>query len=470
MRGTKRFERRITVPYFTVGTLKTVSGGNAVSYNSYAGVPCRHFKIKGITVQSILNLADNYAASIKNAEAYSPAGANGAYSLALPSSFVGKKLTYKLTVNGTLSGVMLYLSDGASAVFSNLTPLCTSSGKPSTVSGSTFTHLVFTNVYTTDKESEDGVVSEVRDGIIDFWSVCNLTVTSEICPDFEAPVVSAGDRGVRVTFNINGASKTIPLPQKAITNQGLTFDMLFTEYDELVIYAQKKRVIYKEGSIKLQLSGSEPWAINKKIAEASSGVFAYFDSLIPISEGYCQYFDYAPWLPSTSRKNVFSVFDGSKFAIKLERNTVSASAYNVALGEIVSFLKNAYASGVGATVIAKRKVGIERDISGTALANTLLSQLPSYGASGQFSAVGYQLNPKLELAYYSLNEGDSVILTLICQSEDGGEISRAEHTLRKGSAYKLSAPEIDGYIPQTSELWGAIKDNKTIIIKYKEKI
>lgn len=469
MRGTKRFERRITTPYFKVGTLKSVSGGTSVSYDSYSGAPCQYLKIKGATVQSIQNLAQAYSSTIKNADAYSPAGVNGAYCLALPSRFVGKNLTYRLSVSGALGGVVLYLSDGASALFSNLTPLCSSSGKTYTVSGSTFTHLVFTNVYTTDKESEDGVVSEVRDGIIDFWSVCNLSITSEICPDFEAPVVSAGDRGVRVTFNIDGASKTVALPTKTTTKDGIAFEMLFSEYDELVLYALKKRVVYREGSIKLQLSGGEPWAINEEIASASGGVFAYFDSLIQINEGYCQYFDYVPWLPPTSRKNVFSIFDGSKLAIKLERNKATSSEYTQSLGEITSFLKGAYAAGVGATVIARRRMAIERDITGTSLAETLLAKLPSYGTSGQISAVGYQLNPRLELAYYSLDEGDSATLTVLCRNESGNEISRTEYVLRKGSAYKLTAPEIDGYTPIASELWGAIKDDKTITLEYKEK-
>ena len=176
-----------------------------------------------------------------------------------------------------------------------------------------------------------------------------------------------------------------------------------------------------------------------------------------------------PWLPPTSRKNVFSIFDGSKLAIKLERNKATSSEYTQSLGEITSFLKGAYAAGAGATVIAKRRMAIERDITGTSLAETLLAKLPSYGTSGQISAVGYQLNPRLELAYYSLDEGDSATLTVLCRNESGDEISRTEYVLRKGSAYKLTAPEIDGYTPIASELWGAIKDDKTITLEYKEK-
>jgi hypothetical protein len=37
-----------------------------------------------------------------------------------------------------------------------------------------------------------------------------------------------------------------------------------------------------------------------------------------------------------------------------------------------------------------------------------------------------------------------------------------------GSAYKINAPEIDGYMPKASELWGAAKENKTVIIEYEE--
>ena len=57
MRGTKRFERRITVPYFTVGVLKETSGIGTATVTASSGVPFEYLKIKGATKQELSNYA-----------------------------------------------------------------------------------------------------------------------------------------------------------------------------------------------------------------------------------------------------------------------------------------------------------------------------------------------------------------------------------------------------------------------------
>ena len=78
MRGTKRFERRITTPYFKVGTLKRVRGKGSVILKSYAGVPFEYLKIYGVTEQEPPNLAEQYFTGAKLAEDYVSAGVTGA--------------------------------------------------------------------------------------------------------------------------------------------------------------------------------------------------------------------------------------------------------------------------------------------------------------------------------------------------------------------------------------------------------
>lgn len=468
MRGTKRFERRITVPYFTVGVLKETSGIGTATVTASSGVPFEYLKIKGATKQELSNYALLYFSEHKNAESYLPAGVNGAYSIALPSELVGKKLTYELKKTDTFRGVLLYLADGDSALFSTLTPLCSSRGEGYTVTGDTFTHLIFTNVYTSDKEDEDGVVSEVRDGIVDFWQSYEINITAEISPDSYTPVLCVGDSGLRTVEIFGGKKKTKTIP-KQCTYSGKAIELLLSEYDQIEVYGRQRRVIYKEGSVKFYLNGNEAWQIYSPTALTGEGVFVYCRMTTPFKEGYSPHFNFVPWQPPVSRKNIFTAINASNLAIKLERNTVSNIEYKIALAEVTEFLKSKYLAGEGVVVLAKRASVLEHDLSNTAIGQTLLAVFAPYGTDGELKATGIALMPMLELGYYSLNGGASVTLTLVCQNESSEEISRAEYTLRKGTAYKLSAPEIDGYTPQTSELWGAIKDNKTIIIKYKEK-
>lgn len=468
MRETKRFERRITTPYFKVGTLKEAVGKGEVVLESSANVPFEYLVIEGATSQELPNRLAGYSETVKNASSYSPAGFDGIYVLPLPSELVGKEITYQLKKTGELGGVVLSLSDGASFLFSELTPLCSQDGEVYTVKGDTFTHLMFTNVYTSDKESEDGVVNEVRDGIIDFWNVCDLVATAEISPDFEAPVSCVGDKGVLLTLNFNGAVEKINIPS-TLSYEGKTVPFIFSEYDELEISVRKKRVIYRDGTVHFNLTGEEEWQLYTEFASEGGGALALYEAPTPFSEGYCTHLNFVQWPPESSQKNVFSVFGISALAIKLEGDEADDGDYEAALEKITALLKEKHKAGAGVEIMAKRREKIEYDISKTELGLSLLSIFTPYDTDGKISAAGFELMPTVKLGYYSLNDEKSAFLTVLCQDEGGEELERITHTLRKGSAYHLKAPEIDGYTPKTSELWGAIKDDKTIILEYKEK-
>lgn len=467
MRGTKRFERRITTPYFKVGTLKRVRGKGSVILKSYAGVPFEYLKIYGVTEQEPPNLAEQYFIGAKLAEDYVSAGVTGAYCMPLPSELVGKKLTYTLNKTGTHNGVLLYLSNGTSALFSTLTPLCDSNGEIYTVTGDNFTHLIFTNVYTSDKEVEEGEVFEVRDGIVDFWQSYELQITAEISPDFDTPVLCMGDNGTKITYNFGSSPKEVSIP-RFFVNSGSIIIMRFSKYDSMEIRGREKKVIYKDGSASILLVGTESWQINAEAAEAGAGLFGQCSTKYPFSEGYCRFFKFAPWMPEPSAKNVFSYVD-SNVALKLERNDASEAYHTQAINEISALLKKKYVDGTSVQLVVKRITPQEHDISNTTLGQSLLDFCAPYESNGEIVFNGDALKADLEIGYYSSEEGDTACLTVICQNEKGEEISRAEHTLRLGSAYRLSAPVLDGYTPKVNELWGAIKEDKTIIIEYKEK-
>ncbi len=467
MRGTKRFERRITSRYFKVGELRTVSGDGEVTFDANAGVPFEYLKIKGVTKQPLPNRTEEYFSQIKDAGSYVDAGIVGTYTLALPTEFVGKKLTYELKSSGSLGGVLLYLSDGDNPLFSNLTPLCNSNGQTFRVSGDGFTHLIFTNVYTSEREEDDGSVSISRDGLIDFWSVCDLIVEGEISPGYETPVICVGDTGVLLTIEFNSKIKRLNLP-KEIQHQDSKVPLLMSEYDELEIRVLENRVIYREGSVRLSLTGDEPWQINTSVAPTGRGLMAYYYAPVSVLRGYCPYLTFTPWPILPSQKNIFTMMSAKGLAIKFERNETGMAYYKVALSEITNFLKEKHQNAATVQIIAKRAETIEHDITSTTLAGALLSHLKTKG-DGKIVVRGAKLLPHVEARYYSSNEGAKVYLTVKYQNESGTEIATAScYELRMGSAYKINAPEIDGYTPKSSELWGAAKENKTVIIEYEE--
>ena len=178
MRATKRFERRITTPYFKVGTLKKVEGEGTVTLSNNAPLPLNRLVIRGNTDVTVTNLASEYLSYFTSENNYVSAGINGAYAIPLPEGFIGNELTFSLSNKSTVGGASLYLADGSSALFSSLTLLCDTNGNSYTVKGSGFTHLIFMNVTTSDKEMDDGSIVLVRDGIVNFWQAHELSITS----------------------------------------------------------------------------------------------------------------------------------------------------------------------------------------------------------------------------------------------------------------------------------------------------
>lgn len=469
MRTTKRFERRINTPYFKIGELKSVVGNGVVSIEASAGIPFDVLKIKGATEQRIPNLIEPYFADVKNADSYRSGGVTGAYLISLPSELVNKKLTYELKGTATPLGVSLYLSDGESLLFSNLTPLCDSRGNTYSVSGDTFTHLVFTNVYTSDKEDENGDIVLSRDGIIDFWQSYDISVTGGISPEYYSSVLNMGDSGSTIEIGYDSITRRSTLPT-SIKYGALTARLLFSEYDEIEIDRKKQKVIYKDGALVVDLTGEEGWQIQPQAVTQGRGMYAFYNLQDSFTEGYCPYLTFACWMPPASAKNVFSSVNEKNVAIKLENNETSIEYVKVALAEITDFLKEKQAAGLGVKLVLKRKSVIERDISSTALAKALLNLKIPKGKDGTLTVRGRELFASIEAKYYSLVEGEKSTLTVLCKNERGDEIASArEYILRRGSAYKLCAPQIDGYEPKESELWGGLKNDKTIIIEYEEK-
>ena len=467
MRATKRFERRITTPYFKVGTLKKVVGEGSVNLSKLAGLPFERLRLCGNMELEIPNRAELYKSYLTNESRYVSAGVNGAYSIALPAEFIGKELTYTVTVKANVGGASLYLADGNSALFNNLTPLAISGSKTHTVKGSTFTHLIFTNVETSDKETDDGAVVLVRDGIISFWQTHDISVTSEPTPNFYSPITVLGNGNARLVASYDGKNKFIILPASLLADETVTLRL--SRYDEIVVDRKKQSVIYRDGTAVFDLTGNENWKIHESVAAQGKGVFAYATMSAPFTEGYCPYLTFAPWIPSISQKNVFSVFNGTNLAIKLESNETDPAKFKSLLAEIVNMLKTRSASGAGVSIYAKRRQVIGRDISNTSFGKTLLAFTAPRNTEPSLALRNEKLEGYLDVEYYALESGEDSILTVICKNENGQELLLREHTIRRGSAYKLSVPEIDGYEPCEPTLFGALTENKTVVIEYKEK-
>ncbi len=468
MRVTKRFERRITTPYFKVGTLKKTLAQTTATITGSAGLPFDNLTLYGSTVQPIPNRAEVYRQYFTSETRYVSAGTNGAYSIALPAEFIGKELNFSISTKASGSGAALYLADASSALFATLTPLCSSSGKAYAVSGSTFTHLIFTNVETTDKETDDGSIILVRDGIIDFWAKHELVVTSAPSPDFFTPVSSVGESGTTLTLSWDGKNNAVNLPV-AVTSGNETVTLRLSRYDSITVNRKAQSVIYRDGTVVFDLTGNEAWKIKEDTAAQGKGIFAYAAMSTAFSEGFCPYLTYVTWIPNVALKNVFSVFNSKNLAIKLERNEKDPSYYKEALNEITRMLKTRYNSSAGVSILARRKQIIDRDISNTSLGKALLNLTLPRGSNGTLTLAGTSVAGRVEVQYYALNEADVAPLTVVFQNENGEEISqRKEYLIRKGSLWQLSAPEIDGYTPTSGELFGAITEGETVVIEYKE--
>lgn len=468
MRGTKRFERRVTTPYFKVGTLTRKVGEGSITVDDSAGLPFDTLKIQGNTVTEVPNRAEVYLSYLTSEGYYSSAGTNGAYCISLPSEFIGKELTYELTTKIQSGGAELYLADGGSALFANLTPLCDSSGRTYRVTGNTFTHLIFLNVNTSDKEMDDGSVLLVKDGIVSFWQGHGIKITSEPAPDFYSPVSSLGDSAARFVLTYDGKNKVITFPSK-ITQNGQEIVLRLSLFDEILVDRKNQRVIYKDGTVLFTLTGNEGWKIYEEGAARGNGVFAYAQMPTAFSEGFCPYLKFAPWIPPTLQKNVFSVFNNRNLAIKLERNEKDPTYFKTALNEIVNMIKERQKSGVPVTVIARRKQALQYDISSSTLARALLAAKVPREKETTVTVRGANVYGFINASYYATEEAENVKLTVLCIDEDITELNMTEHLLRKGSAYCLTLPSIEGYTTTENEIFGAITEDKTVVIEYKEK-
>ena len=470
MRATKRFERRITTPYYKIGTLKRVEGEGTVTLSNNAPIVPNNLVIRGNTTVTVTDFAKDYSSYFENENSYVSAGVNGAYAIPLPESIVGRELVFSLSSKSKVSGAPLYLADGSSLLHSSLTLLCDKNGNSYTVKGSGFTHLIFMNVITSDKEMDDGSIVLVRDGIVNFWEAHDLSITSEPSPAFPATLTYMGNVTSRIIFNCNGKSRTISLPKTISVNEE-TIPLRFTAYDEIVIDRKSRSVIYREGSFIVNLTGTEIWQISEGAAAQGKGIYSYVTLPIEVAEGVCDSLTYMPWTPSLSCQNVFSIFGGKNLAIRLSGYESSPEYFAQALSRLKSLLKEKYNAGKGISIILRRKKAIEHDLSSTGFATSLLAlSVPKRGSESTITFRSSDIFGYVKAEYYAQEEGNNATLTVVSKDESGKEISSPiEYTLRIGSAYKLNAPEIDGYEPCEPTLFGAITENKTVVIEYKEK-
>ena len=238
-----------------------------------------------------------------------------------------------------------------------------------------------------------------------------------------------------------------------------------------MIDRKSQSVIYREGSFIVNLTGTEIWQISDGAAAKGNGIYAYVVLPIEATEGVCDSLTYIPWIPSLSCQNVFSIFSGKNLAIRLSGYESSPEYFAQTLSRLKSLLKEQYNAGKGISIIVRRKEVIEHDLSSTSFTTTLFSfDVPKRGSEASLTFRGAEIFGYVKAEYYAQEEGNSVTLTLVARGEGGKEIcAPIEYTLRVGSAYELNAPEVDGYEPKEATIFGALTENKTVVIEYKEK-
>ncbi len=196
-----RNRKKLPSPCFVRGTRASAQGTDTIAIENSAGVPFSSLEIVGKTTQPIVNQFEEYKSYFENIDNYTSGGISGVHAISLPENWQGKKLTYLVKETASIEGVELYLSDGESYLFASTAPLLDKNGTISEQTASAYTHLILTGIYPEDIEDETGNILSVPTGITEFWQGHSLEVTSELCPDFPAPIQNANDSGMSVVLH-----------------------------------------------------------------------------------------------------------------------------------------------------------------------------------------------------------------------------------------------------------------------------
>ena len=431
--------------------------------NDSAGLPIS-LEIKGKTIQPE-NKAIYYSSYLKDVKNYISAGVNGAYAISLPASWQGKTAKYSFEINALPNSVSAYLSDGASFLFSNTQALINNQGTSYEVTGSTFTHLIFTGILGEERENENGDVIHVLRELIDFWEVNELFVEADVSRAFPSPIYCSGDTGIDLIFSCGNTEKTVKIPTE-ITLDGKTIPLLFSEYDSLIVDGINKTVTYRLESWKRVVTGKEAWIINDYAQRNGYGnYYVYWTYGIGVypksSTGYSTHYKISKARHPAPYDSL--IIEQSQYLIQLCTDRVESVA------DFKARLVGQYESGDAVEILVRRTSPIFYDLTSTELGRELLSLVVPIHESGEISIISKCGISNSTLSYYTVDEEKKFRLGVSYLNERGEEIKEGkEYFVRSGSFYKIIPPHIDGYLSVSQKESGVMTADTEIDLYYKE--
>ena len=166
-----------------------------------------------------------------------------------------------------------------------------------------------------------------------------------------------------------------------------------------------------------------------------------------------------PWLPEIAMFDFYPGENGNSVMIYLPDYTGE---------DVVTALKSAITEQGPLTIQYPLATPIEHDITDTDFGQALLNLVVPRTQSGVLRVESALPASGLEVEYYSMEKEDKVTLEVLCVSEDGEELERTSHSVRKDSKYQVKAPLIDGYTPINESIFGVASKDAEIIFEYKE--
>ena len=158
--------------------------------------------------------------------------------------------------------------------------------------------------------------------------------------------------------------------------------------------------------------------------------------------------------------NMCDVLGGKMFWIYIKKYSSAEEMRNI--------IRQKYEGGNPITFQYPLETPIEHDITDTDFGQALLNLVVPRTQSGVLRVESALPASGLEIEYYSMEKEDKVALEVLCVSEDGEELERTSHSVRKDSKYQVKAPLIDGYTPINESIFGVASKEAEIIFEYKE--
>ena len=457
MKYFERKRRSLFKNHYVNGAQKSVSGSGSIPIISSAGVPFKSLEISGVSrLVPETDIMPNYIEYFKNIESYEFGSVSSVYEIPFPTEWLGKELSFSLVEKTKMKDITFGLSNGG-GFFANSINLLGYNGELSSVKSSEFSHFRFTGIVDSDTFSE----------ITNFWQNYVVKVIKDA--EGESPTPSEpwtlkclGDEGVTVALG----EKTVKIP-KSVTVNNEKIPLMFSEYDKLIVDGERKRVIYRQGSLYKEFENGNQIATHNWASQNGYGnnyiYQKWYHNTEILNNGYCNYFPLVPmnWDTMSKQENVFALYSADDYIAFRTNGTMT-------LTEFKNWIAEKYNEGTPLTLLVKRVDAIEHDLTDTNFGKELLLLTLEADKSDRLSVSGNLGGAPISAVYYSTKEADTVNITVKYIDESGNEIKEPWiNQTRKGSKYLIVAPHIDGYARVTNEVYGVADNDSEIILEYR---